>query len=638
MMVVAALVTFLSIAALITSQFGRYAGRQAGDSELLAAADSGLEYLYAQWQAAAASGFTKATFAPSADVYNHLDSTLLSNLNSTNLPFNAAGITFTTAQIRLVNPDGSLADTGSNPATFTNISVPAYPGWNGHSYNYQAKVTVAPSASKYHFGFSGGVTAPSGTTPASTPPASVPTITLTRSMNSVQVPLFQAAIFYENKLEIHPGAAMTISGLVHTNGDLWARGFDQLLFKNNVSYVGSYHPTGDSTVTKGWDGYGYGLIPGVTSGYTNIPLPTWSASQNSQLSQVSPIDPFGGTNSSDNALHQIIQVPQTAADKANPIFVYNSASIIITVNSAPGTPVASQVTVTDGAGNALSGPDAALVRNAITVGSGNTFFDAREGNYMTATTLDMSKLAVATVPKVGVTSLTGLQSIFASGSTDPNTTGTLASGTVYIRDVSTATSTEPAIRLINGANLGENVTVASSNPVYIQGDYNTGVATSANPVPSNVSNDNGSATPQINGYTRYSSAVMADAVTILSNSWNDNNSTATLTSRNATPTTVNTAIMAGDIPSNYNGNKTASGGAHNFPRFLENWDNVNFTYWGSLVEAYRSTAAHGLWQTGQVYYWPNRKWNFDVNFLNQPPPGYSSGTQYIRGNWIRTNS
>ena len=65
---------------------------------------------------------------------------------------------------------------------------------------------------------------------------------------------------------------------------------------------------------------------------------------------------------------------------------------------------------------------------------------------------------------------------------------------------------------------------------------------------------------------------------------------------------------------------------------------MNFTYWGSLVEAYRSLEADGLWQTGNVYYRPNRKWNFDINFLNQQPPGFPNGTQYIRGNWVRTNS
>ena len=62
------------------------------------------------------------------------------------------------------------------------------------------------------------------------------------------------------------------------------------------------------------------------------------------------------------------------------------------------------------------------------------------------------------------------------------------------------------MRLINGGTLPtDGLTVASQNPVYIQGDYNT---TSAS--------------------TRGSAAVFADAVTILSNNWKDINSSGAL--------------------------------------------------------------------------------------------------------------
>ena len=62
---------------------------------------------------------------------------------------------------------------------------------------------------------------------------------------------------------------------------------------------------------------------------------------------------------------------------------------------------------------------------------------------------------------------------------------------------------------------------------------------------------------------------------------------------------------------------------------------MNFTYYGSLVEAFNSTEFTGLWQTGNVYYWPNREWNFDTNFLTKQPPGYASGVLYSRGRWQR---
>ena len=107
-----------------------------------------------------------------------------------------------------------------------------------------------------------------------------------------------------------------------------------------------------------------------------------------------------------------------------------------------------------------------------------------------------------------------------------------------------------------------------------------------------------------------------------------------MSSRTATATTVNTAILAGDVPSNSTTGQ-ASGGAHNFPRFLENWNNVNFNYTGSLVEAFNSTEFTGPWQTGNVYYWPNRNWNFDTNFLTNQPPGTPQGVLFSRGRWQR---
>ena len=56
--------------------------------------------------------------------------------------------------------------------------------------------------------------------------------------------------------------------------------------------------------------------------------------------------------------------------------------------------------------------------------------------------------------------------------------------------------------------------MASANPVYIQGDYNTG---GGNP----PSNSGDYSKPQVTGYTRQPCAVVADAVNILSNAWVD---------------------------------------------------------------------------------------------------------------------
>ena len=569
MIVVAILVTFLSLSALLTSQFGRFAGRQSGNNDLMAAADAGLEYAYAAWEAQMKNGVTT------------LPTVTLANMNSTSQPFNAAGINFTALSISYADQNGAATST---PISTVTSNVPNYPGWTGTTYNFLAKVSVTSTG---HYGFSTSDT---------------PTLTSYRLFQYTQVPLFQAAIFYENTLEIHPGASMTVTGLVHTNADIWARGFSTLQFKSNVSYVTSYNEIGNSAITKGWDGDNGGYIPGVGP-FAGVPLVTWSdglttgssTARATQLTQVGAIDPFAGVStSSPNGLYSMIQVP-TAAPNNTPgtaaydATAYNHAAAVITINSSLPVSNPLRVVVTDDTGAPLDAADTTALKTAINNGTTTTIYDQREAQNVVVTNLDMTKLLTATVP-TGSATPTALQTAFANKGT--NAAGAaVAAGTIYIHDVSPVTSTEPAIRLINGRTLGENITIASDNGVYIQGDYNTG-GTSASAVPSNASGATDTTSPNVATYTRYATAVMADAVTILSNNWSDSNSTASLSGRNAVATTVNTAILAGDVPSDLDGNVTASGGAHNFPRFLENWNNINFTLHGFAGRSLPQSGIH----------------------------------------------
>ena len=123
---------------------------------------------------------------------------------------------------------------------------------------------------------------------------------------------------------------------------------------------------------------------------------------------------------------------------------------------------------------------------------------------------------------------------------------------------STVTTTERAIRLKNGSTLpSSGLTVVSENPVYIQGDYNTGG--------NNPPSDTGTFTsPTVSGYSHNSdgspttnAAVYADAINILSGAWIDTNSTLSISSRIATSTTVNSALVTGEVPSG--GGKSAHG-------------------------------------------------------------------------------
>src|SRR5207244_2966736 len=103
-----------------------------------------------------------------------------------------------------------------------------------------------------------------------------------------------------------------------------------------------------------------------------------------------------------------------------------------------------------------------------------------------------------------------------------------------------------------------------------------------------------------------------------------------LSSRKASNTTVNAAFLAGIVPS---GGGNYSGGAENYPRLLEDWSSKTFTYYGSMVELYKSQQAIGTWGKGNVYSPPIRQWYFDPGFYVTPPPGTLTFINYVKQRW-----
>jgi hypothetical protein len=272
--------------------------------------------------------------------------------------------------------------------------------------------------------------------------------------------------------------------------------------------------------------------------------------------------------------------PQTIADRR----LYNKAGIRIRVTGAT-------YAITGANGTILTPAQVTALKNSLT--QQTNFYDRREAKNVDLTTLNMA------TAKTTFNAVSGFN------------------GILYIDDVSATGYTDPkGIRLTNGSTLPTGgLTVASQNPVYIQGDYNT-------------------------SGTRVSSAVFADGVTILSNNWNDGNSNLALSSRKASNTTVNTAIVGGFLPSGWTDPVSGaqygySGGLNNFPRFLEDWSTKTFTYVGSMIELFTSQIATGEWDTGSIYVPPKRVWSFDSNFVDNPPPGSLLGISMARGSLVR---
>jgi len=168
-------------------------------------------------------------------------------------------------------------------------------------------------------------------------------------------------------------------------------------------------------------------------------------------------------------------------------------------------------------------------------------------------------------------------------------------------------------------------TAGSENPVYIYGDYNT-AASPADPTWTN---------PNAAEPAHSAAAVIADAVTMLSNGWSDLadlNSPSNDAGRNAATTYYRVAISAGK---NINfptaglawrvGDFGTDGGLHNFLRQLERWSGQTLNYKGSMVSMYYSTYVTGEDKNGggTVYEPPARNYIFDPMFT-QPqnlPPG-----------------
>jgi hypothetical protein len=177
-------------------------------------------------------------------------------------------------------------------------------------------------------------------------------------------------------------------------------------------------------------------------------------------------------------------------------------------------------------------------------------------------------------------------------------------------------------------------TVASENPVYIQGDYNS------------YSGDPTWASTTATEPAHAAAAVIADTVTLLSNQWQDTGVSGSATNlgsllhptdatkyRPAVTTYYRVAIAAGKTitfphPSGTTNNPTyfgTDGGLHNFLRFLENWSGQNLYYKGSLVSLFYSTYNTGTFKCCNyiVYEPPVRNYKFDPLFT-QPanlPPG-----------------
>ncbi|PIQ96883.1 MAG: hypothetical protein COV67_07190 [Nitrospinae bacterium CG11_big_fil_rev_8_21_14_0_20_56_8] len=136
------------------------------------------------------------------------------------------------------------------------------------------------------------------------------------------------------------------------------------------------------------------------------------------------------------------------------------------------------------------------------------------------------------------------------------------------------------------AQLSDETTLATDNPIYIQGDFNT-VDTKG-------------------------VALIGDAINVLSNAFTGKTCNGALSA--ASNTTIYAAFFGGNVPTPAGGG-TYSGGLENYPRFHESWSGKSCNIRGSFINLWTSSQADGSWVYGSDRYQaPTRNWGWDVRF------------------------
>jgi hypothetical protein len=376
------------------------------------------------------------------------------------------------------------------------------------------------------------------------------------------IPIFQFGIFYDGNLEILPGSNMTFSGgRIHSNSNIYMNADGGTL-------------SIDAMITSAGN-----IIHGHLDSRSHSTTNTVRIKDGNDDYQTMNID----SNSANWASEALETWDGNVKDKAHgctsltlPTSTGSGAARDLTGTGSDSLYAKSGLRIINGTAydKDLNVIDITYTSGGATVNpiSTKSFTDKREGKVVTVTEIDIAKLQNST------TAMNALNN--PPPGCDP--------GILYVNQ----TNNTKSVRLTNGATIpSTGLTVVSNNPVYIKGNYNE----ANNP-----------------------SAILGDAVTFLSNNWNDSNSSQDLSYRSAGNTTVNAAIMAGNVPTP-GGTSTYSGGVENFPRFLENWTGKTFTYGGSIVCLWESNQATGPWSYGSYYTAPNRIWSYGINPANLPP-------------------
>jgi len=402
------------------------------------------------------------------------------------------------------------------------------------------------------------------------------------------IPVFGFHVFYAPELEICPSTPMTL-GRVHANKTIYCEPTSTLTFAGPVTtaqrIVHNNHPADPTVRTPGQV-----ISQGDREGGVNTLLPALGTNRLADYRKLIEIPPGTESRTSDlgkqrlyNKADLIIRITPTGFSAHSGAF--NSFSKTVQWSSIGEK----------GKGN---GPkkktSGALIDTEV------AFYNLREGRTIRCTEIDVSQLIVKS------------NELFAA-------IGNRVVKTVYISDTrwDTSATYQGGVRVVLGQTLpASGLTIVTPNPLYVVGNYN---------VPTTLQGTT-------NTSKSAPAALIADAITIISDQWTDIDHNVPLSDRVAMSTTINAALLGGIVPTR---NGSYSGGLENFPRLLEDWTGKTLTINGSFVALFESGKATGRWGYPEdVYRPPLRKWSFDPRlntFAGLPPSTPELQTAFRRG-------
>jgi len=405
---------------------------------------------------------------------------------------------------------------------------------------------------------------------------SVAGVELNMTVQDASIPIFQFAVFYQNDLEMSPLADLLLGGRVHTNGNMYLQAGDDLYINSFLTASGSiFHGPKE----------GSGLPTSMRDVWIKDATDIYMSMQNhdhtfldalSESWVTESLNRWGGRVEDGN--HGITELYMPVVSSGGPTNL---------IDRGDGNPDSYEhdagLKIIDGQALYKAGDIWINITGILTASGAMTtghFYDAREGKDAYTVDLDISRLNVSGYfPSNGI--------IYASTAYSPSQVN--------------------GLRLVNGSQLANALTVATDNPLYTVGDFNT--------------------------MDQRPAALISDAFTVLSNGWNDERSWGSPPDRQATQTRINASYITGNTETGADG-YGYNGGFENLPRFLEQWTGVNFVWRGSAANLWYSRQNIAGWST-DYFSPPNLDWAFDISLLDPAklPPGTPMANVVQRTRW-----